>query len=208
MKDYYKIKKCFDCPNRVVDLDSLENKLRGVIGQLNYNSLISSRINPDRSLHHQLFHIALAGCPNSCSQPQIKDFGVQGQACPEAGEGCNQCGLCVEACPEESITMNDDGVIIDRDKCLNCGLCARACPTGAMTISHNGFKVLAGGKLGRHPRLASELCALGDEDDVARILKQCIRLYLNEGRPGERFGSILARAGLNGIKLSPSDLPG
>jgi len=144
-------------------------------------------------LHHQMFHMALAGCPNSCSQPQIKDFGVQGQARPIPSEGCDQCGLCIEACPEGAIAKGNEGVIIDRHKCLNCGICARACPTGAMRVDKTGYRVLIGGKLGRRPRLATEMLAMANKEEVAASLFRCVELFLTSARPGERFGSLVER---------------
>ncbi|MBF7082866.1 4Fe-4S dicluster domain-containing protein [Desulfallas sp. Bu1-1] len=191
--DFFTIKKCFNCPNRVVDLDKLESTLRRVMADRRFNARLGARVNTSRPMHHQMFHVALAGCPNSCSQPQIKDFGVQGQARPEVGTGCDKCGACAAACPEGAITMDDAGAIINRAACLNCGQCARACPNGAMRVSQTGYRVLAGGKLGRHPRLATEILPLAGDEQVAGALERCVELFLKEGRPGERFGSVLER---------------
>lgn len=189
----FTINKCKACPNRVVDLERLGNKLQQVMLERDFNTRLSTRVDQNRPLHHQMFHLALAGCPNSCSRPQIKDFGVQGQARPEVGEGCSMCGACIEACAEKAISMAEDKVTIDRDLCLNCGQCARACPTGALHVGKVGYRVLAGGKLGRHPRLASELLAMATENQVVESLGRCVELFINEGRPGERFGSVLER---------------
>lgn len=189
----FTINKCKACPNRVVDLDQLEHKLQQTMIERNFHTRLGAKLDKGRSLHHQMFHLALAGCPNSCSRPQIKDFGVQGQACPEVGEGCSMCGACIEACAEKAIRMAKDKASIDRDLCLNCGQCARACPTGALHVGKVGYRVLAGGKLGRHPRLATELLNLATEKQVVASLGHCMELFINEGRPGERFGSVLER---------------
>jgi len=177
----------------VVDLDKLENKLQQVMADRQFNTRLGAKINRERPLHHQMFHLALAGCPNSCSQPQIKDFGVQGQARPEVGDGCNKCAACAEACAEDAISMAKERAIINRDTCLNCGQCARVCPTGALQLDKVGYKVLAGGKLGRHPRLATEIMSVADENEVAESLERCVELYINAGHPGERFGSVIER---------------
>ncbi len=193
--ELFTIKKCFNCPNRVVDLDKLETKLRQVMVEKDFNTRLGSRVESAKPMHHQMFHIALAGCPNSCSQPQIKDFGVQGQSVPELNGDCKQCEACIEACPEGAVSLGRRGVLINTGKCLNCGQCIRACPTGALVEGDVGCRVLAGGKLGRHPRLASELAPIASENEVADNLAQCIEFFLNEGRPGERFGSLLERTG-------------
>lgn len=48
---------------------------------------------------------------------------------------CRQCkrALCQEACPEDAIVRDGNGVLhIDRARCVNCRACVAACPFGAM----------------------------------------------------------------------------
>ena len=47
---------------------------------------------------------------------------------------CNQCGSCVEVCPEKAIGYQDDVVVIDKNLCGGCGLCVESCPTGALFV--------------------------------------------------------------------------
>ncbi|MCF8011327.1 MAG: 4Fe-4S binding protein [Clostridiales bacterium] len=162
-----------------------------------FNSRQVSRLNTAKPMHHQVFQISLSGCPNSCSQPQIKDFGVQGQVIPEVGEGCTQCGKCVESCKEGAINYQSGNIVIDYGVCLKCGQCINICPEGVMQAKERGFNVLAGGKLGRHPRLASRLSPMAGEDHVLEYLKSCVELLLKEGKPGKRLGSIMDRVKFN-----------
>jgi len=195
--DLYTIKKCFDCPNRVANLDSLTGALRRIMDDSEFNTRLGARVDTGRPLHHQMFHMAVAGCPNSCSQPQIKDFGIQGQARPVVADGCDGCGVCAQTCTEKAITVQDGAAVIDRNVCLSCGLCARACPTGVMQIKKTGYRILIGGKLGRHPRLATEMLALAGEEETAGALRRCVEIFLTASRPGERFGSLVDRINLS-----------
>ncbi len=43
--------------------------------------------------------------------------------------GCLGYGDCVEACPFDAITMEEDGLpVVDEEKCTACGKCVEACP--------------------------------------------------------------------------------
>ena len=48
---------------------------------------------------------------------------------------CVGCGTCVDECPEEAISMNDDEIaVVDADKCTECGTCVDACPSEAISV--------------------------------------------------------------------------
>lgn len=50
-------------------------------------------------------------------------------------EECTGCGTCVEDCPVEAITLNDDDIaVIDEDTCTDCGTCVDVCPTSAISL--------------------------------------------------------------------------
>ncbi len=73
-----------------------------------------------------------------------------------------------------------------RDRCLGCADCARICAHGALETSAVGYRVLAGGKLGRHPRLAAELLLAYALDDVVAALAQFLSQRMQLGQPGQR----------------------
>jgi Fe-S-cluster-containing hydrogenase component 2 len=50
---------------------------------------------------------------------------------------CTQCGECIEACPQDAISKDNDVVKIDSGKCVGCGLCAEACPYNVITLINN-----------------------------------------------------------------------
>jgi ferredoxin len=48
---------------------------------------------------------------------------------------CTGCGTCVEECPTEAITLNDDDIaVVNEDECTECGLCVDSCPTSAIKL--------------------------------------------------------------------------
>jgi len=48
-------------------------------------------------------------------------------------EKCTACGLCVEVCPADAISL-DDIAQIDREKCTGCGQCVAECPQDALSL--------------------------------------------------------------------------
>jgi len=48
---------------------------------------------------------------------------------------CIKCGTCVDACPENAITLTPEGIITDPELCKMCGKCAEVCPTKAIEMS-------------------------------------------------------------------------
>jgi len=49
-------------------------------------------------------------------------------------EICNQCGLCIDYCPEGIIFKAEKGVVIDYTYCKGCLICVNECKRGAMKL--------------------------------------------------------------------------
>ena len=50
-------------------------------------------------------------------------------------ELCLSCGTCIEVCPMEVLTMdNQDKVVFNQLRCIGCGLCVTVCPSQSVKI--------------------------------------------------------------------------
>jgi dissimilatory sulfite reductase (desulfoviridin) alpha/beta subunit len=109
--------------------------------------------------HHLHLRVALAACPNACTMPQIRDIGLIVTTTPQAIRSeCDGCGCCERACREKAITIHEGRADFHKDRCLGCGQCVDKCPNGAIESGSARVRVLVGGRMGRHPRWALDLC--------------------------------------------------
>ena len=61
-------------------------------------------------------------------------------------------------------------------------------------MSEQGYRVLLGGKLGRHPRLVHEL-GFFSEKDALRILSATLAVLMGRYRAGQRLGDLIRDMG-------------
>jgi dissimilatory sulfite reductase (desulfoviridin) alpha/beta subunit len=183
------------CRNSVGDVAEALQRLQQVLERTDATSLVRTKAGQPEGplLAHHRFKVSVSGCPNSCSQPQIADFGLSAQLRPELEQDlCVGCGACVEVCREDAMTLQAEMAILDRERCVSCGACVRVCPTEALTGSA-GWRVMAGGRLGRHPHLAHVLAEGATIDQAAELLEGLLRVWQEHGLLGERVGLTLER---------------
>ncbi|NQU08461.1 MAG: 4Fe-4S binding protein [Candidatus Abyssubacteria bacterium] len=181
------------CPMAVIDVKAVAQQLRDVLADPELKRKLEEKLKKPLSFHSR-FCAVVTGCPNACAQPQIRDFGVTGRAAIAFDESsCTECAMCEDACKEGAITLVDGMPRIDTARCIGCCDCVRACQTDALEVARPMCDVTAGGKLGRHPRLAESLGEFDTVEDVAECLRRVIQLLLSEGHKGERLGALLDR---------------
>jgi dissimilatory sulfite reductase (desulfoviridin) alpha/beta subunit len=179
------------CPHAVLGQD-LSAELEAVLAGSGWPRFLAGMNRPIR--HHHQFKVAVASCPNGCSQPHIADFGLI--ACARIGiepARCSDCGHCVAVCAEKALNLKDR-IHLDSSRCLGCAACARVCPEKALRVDETGYRVLLGGKLGRHPRLAHELGFFSLQDSL-HVLAKVLDVYMKHHRPGLRLGELVESMG-------------
>ncbi|MEW6352339.1 MAG: 4Fe-4S dicluster domain-containing protein [Thermodesulfobacteriota bacterium] len=206
----FQVEACFGssgCPNRAQHTEELVRKLELLLESQELRAFLKERVQGPLKLHHE-FRVCVSDCPNACSRPQIADLGLIGALRPDVSESpCSLCGSCVETCRERAVKLDHEREqpVVDYDKCVSCGQCVEACPTGTLVKGVQGFRIQIGGKLGRHPRLASELPDIHSTKRTLEIAEQCLDYYKQQNSRGERFGEMLERTAWNPLGKAPAD---
>ncbi len=196
----HQLEQCFGpggCPNRAFRAPDLPEELENLLSSHHLRDFLKSRVQGPLKLHHE-FRVSMSDCPNACSRPQIVDLGLIGASLPGvSSKECSRCTACEEVCREGAVRIVDSrpSPILDLDKCVACGHCIRACPTGTLEEQAAGFRIMVGGKLGRHPQLAREIAGLHSTEQALAIADACLRHFKTHSTCGERFGEILSRTG-------------
>jgi anaerobic sulfite reductase subunit C len=197
----FQVETCFGpggCPNRAVTDERMAGRMEEILRVNDLRAFLKERVVGPLKVHHE-FRVSISDCPNACSRPQIADVGLIGARQPMVSEEpCTQCGSCVEVCREGAVTLDEatGAPVIDAEKCLACGQCLDVCPSGTLREARRGYRILVGGKLGRHPQLGKELKNICSVEETVAAFERCLGLYMGCNRSGERFGEILNRAGL------------
>ena len=172
----YEINICATCRRAL-------NGLEGFL-DLVEEAILSSGWRQENLMSHSRLKIAASGCPNACSQVHIKDLGIIAYISPEIVGNCTACGECEKVCREKGVEVQQ--IAVFNENCIGCGDCVRACPEKAIG-GEVRFKVLAGGKLGRHPKLAEVVADVSSLKDALKVIRAGIGLAAVENK---RFSEI------------------
>ena len=150
------------------------------------------------------FKIAVGGCPNNCVKPDLNDVGVMGQRIPGYDASrCRGCGVCAveKTCPVGAARVADGVLGIDGARCNYCGRCIGKCPFGALETGTAGYTVMIGGRWGKEANRGTPLkTVLTSEAEVLDAIESAILLFREQGRPGERFASMINRLGFDAVQ--------
>lgn len=188
-----------NCTHSLVDKSGMVEEIEHAVAESAWVKALRSLDN-DGHLHHKRLKIALAACPNACTQPQIKDVGIIAICVPTViGSSCDGCGRCEDACREEAIAVENGSAVTAPERCVGCGACIGACPQRAIESDGLRFRILVGGAMGRHPRWASEFC-VAEGTAVAEVIESFLNEVSQRAEPGEKIASVVDRVGLSELR--------
>ena len=110
------------------------------------------------------------------------------------------CGVCVKACREGAITMEDGKIQLEQSKCNYCGRCQKACPTDAWK-GESGYLVSFGGLFGNQIHKGQTLLpVITDKEQLFRVTDAAIQFFDDNANPSERFQFTIERVGEDKFK--------
>ena len=83
--------------------------------------------------------------------------------------------------------------IVDETSCVACGLAFIVALRGYDTL-HDGWRIVLGGSLGRHPRLATPLLGIHNSATLYYVVKGAIRWRMKNYSAKERFAKLVDRS--------------
>ncbi|MGC9349226.1 MAG: 4Fe-4S binding protein [Anaerolineae bacterium] len=68
-------------------------------------------------------------------EPAPADLVVSAFLATLDADACIGCGVCVDRCQMDALSLADGAAVLDQSRCIGCGLCITTCPTGALTLA-------------------------------------------------------------------------
>jgi anaerobic sulfite reductase subunit C len=184
------------CPNPLISTAVWKGAIEKWVRENDISERLRNTVKDGKIRYHNKFRISIAGCPNSCSRPQIADIGIVGFIRPEfVPADCTSCGSCAEACPDDAIEFDGDTPRFYLDKCQGCKACSRICPAECIYRSEPSVRLMVGGKLGRHPHLADIIDEVSEPSRALTIIDKIITDFIDNADTGERFADYWLRRG-------------
>jgi dissimilatory sulfite reductase (desulfoviridin) alpha/beta subunit len=157
----------------------------------------------DVDLPHK-FKIAVGGCPNNCTKPDLNDVGIVGQRVPTVDlDKCRGCRVCQieKACPIKASALGDSRIEYDGEACNHCGRCKNVCPFKVFDNYTDGYRIYIGGRWGKQVSSGRYLSkVITDREEALNIVEKALLFFRENGIKGERFSDTIDRIGFENVE--------
>ena len=155
------------------------------------------------------FKLGVTGCRNNCLKVEENDLGVKGGMAVAWDKSlCKACGECPKVCRGAALKMDGEALSFDPGKCVGCGRCVKVCPEKAWTGAP-GYNVYFGGNFGNGAQTGRQLLPLiGSRESLIKALDAAVDFFAQNGRPGQRFRSVVESAGWEALAQKVSGAMG
>ena len=201
----YQVETChakyFGCPSQAIDVVELVVPIIDRLEEHRITEMLADKAHGPL-LSHNKFTVSISGCPNGCTAPESKDFGIWGVSKPKVNHDtkCSDCKKCFHICWDSAISFEEPSKPIINDRlCKLCGACIKACPTGTITSEANGYRILVGGTFGRMQTLGKEVVRIGRRDDIFKTLDATISLRKEKQEDEHFLAQVVDKVGLDYI---------
>ncbi len=189
----------FGCPRQILDVKEAGKKVKEKLEEIKLTEMLADKTT-EPFMPHNFFTVSISSCPNNCSSAETKDFGFYGVIEPEIDhDKCNQCGKCVEVCPDDALLMKHGKLRLNTRACVICGACVQACPVDAIKNKKQGVRTLVGGRFGRWHTDAKELFKNEPFETAMKALEASVDMIKNEAGEHEHLYHLVNRLGLKPI---------
>ncbi|MDR1472157.1 MAG: 4Fe-4S binding protein [Synergistaceae bacterium] len=155
-----------------------------------------------RELPHK-FKFGVTGCMNNCLKAEENDVGIKGGCLIEwKRDDCALCGVCVKACREKALSVEDGEIKLDEGRCNYCGRCVKSCPADAWH-GEPAYILSFGGLFGNKIATGKAVIPIVlDRETMFRAADAAVDFFSRHGIPGERFRSSIERTGWDALKAA------
>ena len=114
--------------------------------------------------------------------------------------GCQKCVI-AEKCPMKAVSLVDGKMIMDKNLCNDCAVCVGACPFGVIPqVDEPVFAVYVGGTWGKKGRSGTRLSRYYTQAELEPLLEKTLLWFRDNAYQKERLGAAIDRLGVEKLE--------
>ncbi|MBQ8536616.1 MAG: (4Fe-4S)-binding protein [Clostridia bacterium] len=122
--------------------------------------------------------------------------------------GCAVCQVAAK-CPMKAVSLKDGKIVMDKTLCNDCAVCVNACPFGVIPqVDEPVFAVYVGGTWGKKSRNGTRLSRYYKQSELEPVLEKTLLWFRDNAYQKERLGAAIDRLGVEKLEadLAGDDL--